>query len=128
MFHVKHQNDSEIAEMSKILNGWGIDLPEEARRKFAVYRDILLQWNRKVHLVSKGDEKKIVQKHFIESLVLLKLADFSKRKRMMDLGAGAGFPSVPLKILFPGINLLLVETNRKKSLFLEDKNMLDVSS
>ncbi len=120
MFHVKHIFSEEIKRMGEVLMGWGVDISEEKMRIFSTYEDFLIQWNKRVHLVSRGDEEKIVSKHFIESLALLRIFDFTKPKRMMDLGPGAGFPSIPLKILFPEIILLLVESNRKKYLYLKE--------
>ena len=120
MFHVKHFFSEEIKRMGEVLMGWGVDISEEKMRIFSIYEDFLIQWNKRVHLVSRGDEEKIVSKHFLESLALLRIFDFTEPKRMMDLGPGAGFPSIPLKILFPEIILLLVESNRKKYLYLKE--------
>jgi len=75
MFHVKHHSD-EIEYMCRIVSGWGEDVFKEKKRKFALYRDTLVRWNKKVHLISRGDEKRIVRKHFLESLVFLRLFDF----------------------------------------------------
>ena len=106
--------------MGEVLKEWGVDISEEKMRIFSIYESFLILWNRRVHLISKGDEERIVSKHFLESLALLRVFDFTNPKRMMDLGPGAGFPSIPLKILFPNINLLLVESRRKKSLYLKE--------
>lgn len=119
MFHVKHFSE-DIRLMGEVLKEWGVDISEEKMRIFSIYENFLILWNRRVSLISKGDEERIVTKHFLESLVFLRVFDFKKPKRMMDLGPGAGFPSIPLKILFPNINLLLVESNKKKSLYLKE--------
>ncbi len=119
MFHMKHFSD-DIIKMLEVLDGWGVSLSGEVLNTFLVYKDFLLRWNRKKHLISKSDEDKIVTKHFTESLALLNVIDFYEKKRLLDLGAGAGFPSVPLKILFPEIELFLVESNNKKSLYLKE--------
>ena len=115
MFHVKHFSD-DIGYMAEVLMGWGEDINDEMMEKYSVYRDFLIKWNKKVHLISKNDESRIVNKHFIESLALLKVFNFKEKIRMMDLGSGAGFPSIPLKIFFSEIDLVLVESS-KKNLF-----------
>ena len=128
MFHVKHFSD-DIEYMTEVLRGWGEGISDEVTEKYPVYRDFLIKWNKKIHLISKRDESKIVSKHFIESLALLKVFDFKEKKRMMDIGSGAGFPSVPLKIFSPWIDLVLVESNKKKSLYLKELiNILELKS
>lgn len=119
MFHVKHISN-DLKFITEIVRGWGVDISDEQREIFGLYNDFIIQWNKTVHLISKGDESKIVKRHFLESLAIINVFDFNKPVNMMDLGAGAGFPSIPLKILFPDVNLLLVESSRKKSLYLKE--------
>lgn len=119
MFHVKHNAD-DISFMAEIVKGWGVDISDEQKEMFMFYKDFIIQWNKTIHLVSRGDESKIVSRHFLESLAIINVFNFKKPLNMMDLGVGAGFPSIPLKILFPNINLLLVESSRKKSLYLRE--------
>ena len=118
MFHVKH-DDSEINILAEAVRGWGIDFPEEKKELFVLYRGLLLEWNKKVHLIASGDEKRIVGKHFLESLALAQTGLFGREIKMMDVGAGPGLPSIPLKLLYPDLHLCLVESNRKKYLFLK---------
>jgi len=119
MFHVKHNSD-DISFMAEIVQRWGVDISDEQKEMFMFYKDFIIQWNKTIHLVSRGDESKIVSRHFLESLAIINVFSFKKPLNMMDLGVGAGFPSIPLKILFPNINLLLVESSRKKSLYLRE--------
>lgn len=119
MFHVKHISN-DLKFMTEIVKGWGVDISDEQKETFALYNDFIIQWNKTIHLVSKGDENKIVKRHFLESLAIINVFNFNNPTNMMDLGVGAGFPSIPLKILFPNINLLLVESSRKKSLYLKE--------
>ncbi len=116
---MKHSN-SEVDDLAEVVRGWGIDFPEEKKGLFALYKRLLLEWNERVHLVSSGDEGRIAGKHFLESLAIAQTGLFGREIKMMDVGAGPGFPSLPLKILYPGIHLCLVESNRKKYLFLKE--------
>ncbi|MFC1557735.1 16S rRNA (guanine(527)-N(7))-methyltransferase RsmG [candidate division KSB1 bacterium] len=113
-------NNSAIDSLAEAVRGWGIDFPEEKKELFVLYNRLLLEWNDRVHLVSSGDEKRIAGKHFIQSLAIAQTGLFNREIRMMDVGTGPGFPSLPLKILYPGIHLCLIEANRKKYLFLKE--------
>jgi 16S rRNA (guanine527-N7)-methyltransferase len=81
------------------------------------YIDLLLLWNQSVNLTSLDDPLEIVARHFGESMFSGSLLDFQSG-RLADVGAGAGFPGLPLKIAFPGLNVTLLESNTKKCAFL----------
>lgn len=88
--------------------------------KFQIYLNLLLDWNRRIHLVSKGDAKpERILRHFVDSLTIFKAIQIPPNANLLDLGAGAGFPSIPIKIVREDVNLTLVESIRKKSLFLQ---------
>jgi len=81
---------------------------------------LLLDWNRRIHLVSKKDAKSDrIFRHFVDSLSILKVLDLPEEANLLDLGAGAGFPSIPIKIVRQDIRLTLVESIHKKTLFLQ---------
>ena len=87
--------------------------------KFQAYLSLLLEWNRRIHLVSKGDARSDrILRHFVDSLSIFKAIDIPKNANLLDLGAGAGFPSIPIKIAREDIRLTLVESIHKKTLFL----------
>ena len=87
---------------------------------FDTYIDVLLKWNSKVRLISTSDEARIVKRHLIESLVVAGLKQIPARSAVLDLGAGAGLPGIPLKIADPTIRLTLLDSRRMKALFLEE--------
>ena len=88
--------------------------------KFQAYLSLLLEWNRRIHLVSKGDARSDrILRHFVDSLSIFKAIDIPKNANLLDLGAGAGFPSIPIKIAREDIRLTLVESIHKKTLFLQ---------
>lgn len=92
--------------------------PAEAMGQFLRYHDLLLEWNRRMNLISRQDEARIVKRHFIESLALLQFADMPLKTRLLDIGSGAGFPGIPIKICRPDIQVTLMDSTRKKGLFL----------
>ncbi len=96
----------------------GIPVLPEMIDQFSEYRRFLLLWNQRINLISRNDESRIVTKHFLGSLGLVKMIHFPFGATVLDLGTGAGFPGIPLKIIRPDIHLLLVESKRKKILFL----------
>jgi 16S rRNA (guanine527-N7)-methyltransferase len=90
---------------------------EGIRNLFNIYLNELLEWNLKFNLTAITDPEEIRLKHFEDSLSLLQTIQLSDQS-VIDIGAGAGFPGVPLKIVCPGIKLTLVEATRKKVEFL----------
>jgi len=86
--------------------------------KFEVYLRELIDWNNKFNLTSITEPEEIRKKHFDDSLLLLKSLDL-KHESVIDIGAGAGFPGIPLKIARPDIRLTLVEATKKKVEFME---------
>ncbi len=81
---------------------------------------LLLEWNKRIHLVSKGDATTDrILRHFVDSLSVFKVLDVPRDANLLDLGAGAGFPSIPIKIVSENVRLTLVESIHKKTLFLQ---------
>ena len=97
----------------------GIDLPKNLYDKFNIYADFLVEYNEKFNLTAITDPMEILCKHFIDSACLLKYVDISNNSSLIDVGTGAGFPSVPLKILRPDIRLTLLDSLNKRIDFLK---------
>jgi 16S rRNA (guanine527-N7)-methyltransferase len=95
------------------------NLPEQSIEVFEKYRQLILEWNRRMNLISKNSEGKVWLTHFLDSILPITEIEFAD-KTLLDLGSGAGFPGIPLKILYPSIGLYLVESTHKKSLFLQN--------
>jgi 16S rRNA (guanine527-N7)-methyltransferase len=92
----------------------------------SIYIDLLQRWNARINLTAIRDEEEIVTRHFGESLFLARhLFPSTSNPRhpepsVLDIGSGAGFPGVPIKIWAPGIHLTLIESNHKKTVFLRE--------
>ena len=93
-----------------------IDLTEKQLQQFEHYYNLLIEWNNKFNLTAITELDAVIEKHFIDSVLPLK--DL-KQQRVMDIGAGAGFPSIPLKIVNPDIELVMVDSVNKKVTFLQ---------
>ncbi len=96
----------------------GLSITDEQVAQFMGYISHLLEWNRVTNLTSITDPREIVTKHFIDSLAALASVGFPPQAAVLDVGSGAGFPGIPLKIVRSDIQLILVEPNQKKCSFL----------
>lgn len=96
----------------------GITLSEKELASFATYQRELLHWNKKINLVSVKSDLDIPIKHFLDSLTLVPFIQ-DTRGQVLDIGSGAGFPGIPLKIAIDALNISLLESSRKKASFLK---------
>lgn len=96
----------------------GIRLDEEQKSQFALYLQELKEWNKKINLTAIKDDRGIIVKHFLDSLSCLKAEKIKRGSFLVDLGSGAGFPGLPLKIVSPSLQVTLVESSKKKIQFL----------
>lgn len=101
----------------KAMNEFQIDVNSEQIAQIREYIRLLLMWNEKVNLTGIRDPLEILYRHFCESMFANKVADLEKC-RLADIGTGAGFPGLALKILIPKAQVVLVEPNLKKATFL----------
>ena len=97
----------------------GIELSREAYDKFDIYAKFLVEYNEKINLTAITDPMEILCKHFIDSACLLKYVDFKLDSTLIDVGTGAGFPSIPLKILCPELCITLLDSLNKRIDFLK---------
>lgn len=105
-------------ELLRIATSWGLRLDRRQIEQFARYSAELRAWNTRVNLTSITDEREIILRHFLDSLRCA-LSWGDTPSRLVDVGSGAGFPGLPLKILRPELHVILVESVGKKAAFLE---------
>ncbi|MFP4078121.1 MAG: 16S rRNA (guanine(527)-N(7))-methyltransferase RsmG [Candidatus Izemoplasmataceae bacterium] len=96
----------------------GFRLTSEQEKAFDGYYDLLIEWNHKMNLTGITDERGVYMKHFLDSLMLAKGIDLNG-KHLLDVGSGAGFPGIPLKIMFPAMQLTIIDALKKRVQFLE---------
>ena len=96
----------------------GLVLNEELYKKLDTYAQFLIEYNEKVNLTAILDPMEILRKHFIDSIIISKYVDIPKNSTIIDVGTGAGFPSVPLKLMRDDLKLTLLDSLNKRIEFL----------
>ena len=114
---------AEFAEKS------GFHLKKEQIEKLDLYAEILLEWNEKINLTAITDSEGIAIKHFYDSLTPLWYLNIPKNARVIDVGTGAGFPSIPMAIVRPDLRFTLLDSLNKRLNFLNEVcTRLDISA
>jgi len=112
--------DLQLVYLQELTCNVDIVLPHDSINLFADYIRLIINKSSHFNLISKKDLHRIAERHIYESLLITKTVDLSGKKRFLDIGTGAGFPGLPLKIWNPDIELYLIESNRKKTAFLKN--------
>lgn len=99
-----------IAETKKL----GINLTEEQLNKLDQFYNLLIEWNEKINLTRITKKEDVYLKHFYDSLTLAKVIDLSTKETLCDVGTGAGFPGIVLKIVYPNLKITLVDALQKR--------------
>ncbi len=95
---------------------YGVQLSEDELSAFTVYKDLLSEWNQKINLTAIEEDKDVVSKHFVDSLSIIPFLNNSKT--LIDVGTGAGFPGLPVKIAKPDLEVVLLDSLEKRIGFL----------
>lgn len=96
----------------------GIELSELQKEQYRKYYDLVVEWNQKINLTAITEEDEFYTKHFFDSISLAFYKDYSNIESICDVGSGAGFPSIPLKILYPNLKVTIVDSLNKRIKFL----------
>lgn len=109
----------EDKEFIQALEKQGITVSSKQMDQFNFYADFLAEWNEKINLTALSAHNEVLLKHFYDSISLSFYEDFTMTKTLVDVGSGAGFPSLPLKILFPKLEVTIVDSLQKRIRFLQ---------
>lgn len=110
--------DSMKTEFAKLLNNLDIELTDEQYYQFHKYYEVLVEWNDRMNLTAITEERDVFVKHFYDSLCLIKSVDLNSQT-LLDVGSGAGFPSIPLKIIYPDLKITIIDALNKRITFLQ---------
>lgn len=108
-----------LHRLTEGLQGFGLVASEEMVQAIGRHLEMVADWNQRVNLTAITDEESMVIKHALDSAMALLVCPVQAGMRVLDVGTGAGFPGVPLKLLVPGIDLVLLDSLQKRCRFLE---------
>ncbi|MBW3110487.1 MULTISPECIES: 16S rRNA (guanine(527)-N(7))-methyltransferase RsmG [Bacillaceae] len=107
-----------VNEFQSMLEEKGISLSSQQLQQFERYYELLVEWNEKMNLTAITEKEDVYLKHFYDSVSAAFYVDFTEVQSLCDVGAGAGFPSIPLKICFPHLHISIVDSLNKRITFL----------
>ena len=110
-------NQSKFIEELKKIN---IEINDKQLKQLEKYYELLVEWNEKINLTNIIEKEQVYLKHFYDSLTLSKVIDLNKEETLCDVGTGAGFPGLVLKIVFPSLKVTLVDSLNKRITFLDE--------
>ena len=102
------------------LNELGINLTDKQKQQFDKFYELLVEWNKVMNLTGITEYEEVNEKHFVDSLSIVKAIDMESLQSIIDVGTGAGFPGIPLKIAFPHLKVVLLDSLNKRINFLNE--------
>lgn len=116
---VKSVRDYNTSNFEKDVSVLGVSLSEQQVENFLVYYEMLTEWNQVMNLTAITEYDDVMKKHFVDSISLIKAFDVRKKVSVIDVGTGAGFPGLALKIAFPQLEVTLLDSLNKRIHFLD---------
>ena len=113
-------NNLNISILKHALKEFGLTLNEEQTNAFIKYYELLVEWNSFMNLTAITDFREVCIKHFADSLSLCQAIDCAQPMQVIDIGTGAGFPGIPLKIMYPNMEIVLLDSLGKRVKFLNE--------
>lgn len=111
---------TEMENLKKVIEENGVEVSDKMIGQFASYLEEILEWNEKVNLTAITDRKEFIQKHFIDSVLIAGREEIKNANVVIDVGTGAGFPGVPLAIIFPSKKFVLMDSLNKRLKIIDD--------
>lgn len=106
----------QLIEGAKVLN---VQLTDEQADQLMKYKEILVEWNEKMNLTAITEDQEVITKHFLDCLTVQSSIDLTQVRTLVDVGTGAGFPGLVLKIAFPNVKITLIDSLNKRLKFLQ---------
>lgn len=97
-----------------------LDFNDSTYNKFIQYKDMIKEWNEKINLTAITEDEQIIKKHFIDCIKILKFSPLKEARSIIDIGTGAGFPGIPIKLVKPDIKMILLDSLNKRINFLNE--------
>ena len=110
-------NKEEFIEALKEIN---IEITEKQLKQLDQFYHLMLEWNEKINLTRITEETEVYLKHFYDSLTITKVVDLKEKRTLCDVGTGAGFPGIVLKIVFPNLKVTLIDSLQKRVNYLNE--------
>ena len=110
---VENEFESQLGKMKIYLN-------EKQKEQFQKYYELLVEWNQVMNLTAITNHEEVNIKHFVDSLAIVNGVDMEKINVMVDVGTGAGFPGIPLKVIYPHLKVTLLDSLQKRVKFLDE--------
>lgn len=107
-------------KFKKILQEWNITLSDEQEWQFSTFYEMLVEKNKVMNLTAITEFDEVIEKHFLDSVSLGAVLDLKKELKVLDMGTGAGFPGIPLKIIYPNLQIMLADSLNKRVTFLNE--------
>ncbi len=102
--------ESKLQELNITLDG-------NQSEQFQIFYNLLTDWNKVMNLTGITEYEEVVEKHFLDSLAIVKAVNLQKVHNIIDIGTGAGFPGIPLKIIYPQLDVTLLDSLKKSTFF-----------
>lgn len=117
----------DLSKFKSMVDKLNIDLSGSQYDQFIKYYEMLIKWNEVMNLTAITEFDEVIVKHFVDSISLIKAIDVNKKINIIDIGTGAGFPGIPLKIAYPNLKITLLDSLNKRVGFLNEViNELDL--
>lgn len=111
--------EEKMLEIEKEISCLGLPITSNQIRQFYDYYELLIKWNEVMNLTAITNFEDVVKKHFVDSLSIVQIKKMTDVDNLIDIGTGAGFPGIPLKIMFPHLKVTLLDSLRKRIDFLD---------